>query len=467
MAQFQKGKSGNPAGRPPKKQGDNVRTDGVVNLLTGLGSRHDPAAKTTYVRDRLLGENELNSLYMGNGLARRIVELLVDDAMRNWLCVETEDAGRISDYMEMLHLQKHMTDSFVWARLYGGSAIVRLLKDGGTLDQPLNERSIDSIMGYRVYDRFRVQPDVSSLVQDANSERYMLPEFYTVTPIGGTMYPVHHSRITIIDGDRLPDFERNSNLGWGGSVIQPIYSSLMSVGESFGYTRNIIKDFIQCVLAVKGLGEMYANGEEAKVIEYLKALDLSKSLINSMIIDADGGSFTKSASSVAGLAELLREFKSMLAAQSGYPETKLYGRSAAGMNATGEGDQRNYYDMVDGVRKATLSKPLEQIVREIFLAKDGPTRGVEPAEWSIKWNPMWQPTEKETAEVRKLVAETDVMYAGIGVLTPEEIAESRFGNGEYSMHTEIDDVERVPFNPADTEESEDRATPNQPMTDEQ
>ena len=38
------------------------------------------------------------------------------------------------------------------------------------------------------------------------------------------------------------------------------------------------------------------------------------------------------------------------------PVTKLFGRSPAGMNATGESDMNNYYDYIDGLRENQLGQ---------------------------------------------------------------------------------------------------------------
>ncbi|MFQ8761936.1 MAG: anti-CBASS protein Acb1 family protein [Intestinimonas sp.] len=51
-----------------------------------------------------------------------------------------------------------------------------------------------------------------------------------------------------------------------------------------------------------------------------------------------------------------------LSGASRIPVTKLFGRSPAGMNATGESDLRNYYDYVDTLREAKLRPILEKLL---------------------------------------------------------------------------------------------------------
>jgi hypothetical protein len=46
-------------------------------------------------------------------------------------------------------------------------------------------------------------------------------------------------------------------------------------------------------------------------------------------------------------------------------------------------------------------------------------------------------SELEQADLRVKMAQADVAYVGAGVLSPEEVADSRFGS-EFSLNTQID-----------------------------
>ena len=74
----------------------------------------------------------------------------------------------------------------------------------------------------------------------------------------------------------------------------------------------------------------------------------------------------------------------------------------------------------------------------MFLSKDGPTNGAEPDDWSLKFRPLYQLTEKEKAELRLTQSKTDLGYIDTGVVSEDEIAYSRFGGGEYSSETILD-----------------------------
>src|SRR4029077_19739346 len=104
------------------------------------------------------------------------------------------------------------------------------------------------------------------------------------------------------------------------------------------------------------------------------------------------------------------------------PVTLLYGRSPAGMNATGESDIRGWYDSVSDAQHDTLKPRLTRLITLLFLAKDGPTQGRVPDRWCLEFNPLWQPTDKELADTKKIKADTYVALGGAQIVTESEAA---------------------------------------------
>jgi phage-related protein (TIGR01555 family) len=104
-----------------------------------------------------------------------------------------------------------------------------------------------------------------------------------------------------------------------------------------------------------------------------------------------------------------------VAAAAEMPVTILFGRSPAGLNATGESDIRAWYDTVVDAQTDQLKPALERLLKLIFAAKDSPTSGAIPERWTIEFNPLWQPTEKEQAETLKLKADTHVALVTAGI----------------------------------------------------
>jgi hypothetical protein len=62
-----------------------------------------------------------------------------------------------------------------------------------------------------------------------------------------------------------------------------------------------------------------------------------------------------------------------------------------------------------------------------------------PESFSFEFNPLYQQSQKEIIETRKMQAEIDEIYMTRGVYSAFEVAESRFETGEYSFETSLQD----------------------------
>jgi phage-related protein (TIGR01555 family) len=77
------------------------------------------------------------------------------------------------------------------------------------------------------------------------------------------------------------------------------------------------------------------------------------------------------------------------------PVTKLFGRSPAGMNSTGESDMNNYYDYIDGLRETMFRPVLEKLLPIMAVS----CWGHVPDDLEIAFPPMRTPDANEIAEI--------------------------------------------------------------------
>jgi hypothetical protein len=212
------------------------------------------------------------------------------------------------------------------------------------------------------------------------------------------------------------------------------------VGAGYADSEIILDEFITSVLSIKGLVGMLASPEGGETVKKrLELLDLSRHLIHAMMVDADGETYEKVTSTITGLPEMLDRFAQSLAAVLGWPVTVLMGRSPGGLNATGESDIRNWYDMLAAEQEDRVTPLVRRLLQFLGLQKDGDAALKKFADAKIIWKPLWQMTEQETANLRKVVAETDASYVQNGILDADEVAQSRFGGDRWSAETTLDD----------------------------
>ena len=194
-------------------------------------------------------------------------------------------------------------------------------------------------------------------------------------------------------------------------------------------------DWAQGVLKLQGLQEALSANPDL-LLDRAADMAMSRSIARAIVI-GENEEFKREATSLAGVPEMLAQFWLRLAAASDMPLSLLVGQVKGGLGDAGSTDMRFFYDRV-AARQQKFKRKLRTLLRWLLLSKEGPTGGVEPERWTIKFAPLYQPTEKEIADTRKVVADTDAVYIQQGVVTPEEVAASRYGGSEWSMETTID-----------------------------
>jgi phage-related protein (TIGR01555 family) len=416
-----------------------------MNIIAGIASAKDKNRYTHSTMGIILSDDELESIYADDGLGSRIVKLLPDDMFREgWYYdfPDTEEhkvkeiADTYNDVMETVSAVSKIKEGFYWSRLYGGAVILIGALDGQPLDVPLKPKRIRSIEYLRVIDRSDIEFSKIRFQLDPEKPRYGMPEFYPisfVTPFGGTdIREVHHSRIIELQGSKVP-VGATCRLGqeqryWGLSVLQNVDEYLRIVGGSISSIGHLLYEFSVGKYKLADLDSILdlPDGEE-KIKKRMEVMDTTRSVFNSMFFAKDDD-FIRENVNFNGVPEVLYNIFMLVSACTGYPITRLFGVSPAGLNSTGEGDMRNYYDMVRSTQKSD-AEPI--VVRLVEIISEW--KGIE--EPYIKWHPLQQLTEKEQAEMEKLKAETESTkastyqaYINAGIMEPYEARFLEFGD---------------------------------------
>lgn len=399
-----------------------TRADSWINAMTGLGTMRDKVTHAQIVPGTKLTDGALETLFNEDDLARRVVDNLPRDATRRGfrLVFESKKDDKDADAAREMMLRCHdigllpkNREAWIWARLYGGGAIFVGADDGQEPDQPLNEQNIRTVRFLNVLRR--PQLTIRAWQEDVSAPDFGEPTLYEVTQVNrnGTMGTrtgvlVHASRLIVFPGALTAKTQGASVTGWDDSVLEAAHTALKQQATAWQSVVHLISDASQGVLKISNLVDLIAtNGKEA-LRARIEMMDLARSVCRSILVDADRESFERVATSFAGLPEMMDRLMMRVASAAEQPITKLYGRSPAGLNATGESDTRGWYDIVDDGQTDVLKPRLERQLRILMLAKDSPTGGVVPERWSIEFVPLWQPTDKERADTLKVKADTHV-----------------------------------------------------------
>lgn len=176
---------------------------------------------------------------------------------------------------------------------------------------------------------------------------------------------------------------------------------------------------------LEGLIDAIAEGKSSAIMTRMALTDSMRSSGRAVIVDADKEDFTRTPTPFSGIPDLIDRTNARLAAAAGMPVTVLFGVSPAGMNATGESDIRGWYDKVKNQQQHYLKPKLRRLVYLMMLSKEGPSKGVEPKVWDIRFPSLWQMSPTEKAKVMVDVSAADKNWVDAQIVTPEEAAMTR------------------------------------------
>ena len=85
-----------------------------------------------------------------------------------------------------------------------------------------------------------------------------------------------------------------------------------------------------------------------------------------------------------------------------------------GLNAVGDNEIRDYYDLLISMQNNSF-RPALRVIDELMLNEIG------APELDYQWRPLWSPSAKETAEINKLTCGFNCPAADIQMFTDEQI----------------------------------------------
>ena len=393
--------------------------DAFSNPLFRLGyGSQSPLEATEYPLTRMTGNYALlNSLYRDNWVVQNVVGLMVDDMLREWYTlkgdVTPEMQGALAKLEQETGLRDRMNAGLRWGRLYGGAAGLIMVKGQDDLEKPLDVDLVfpGAFEGLYVLDRWMGITTTNGLVMEAGEP---VPEFYSITDAQGhTAARVHHSRVIRFTGRELPEIERMAEMYWGESEVEALYKEVVAHDNVSANMAALTFQANINTMEVKGLEQLFSIGSsqaQRRFWQVMQAQSVLRSNFGTQLVE-EGTKLTNQQYTFTGLQDVYESMALNLCGASHYPMTKLFGRSPAGMNATGESDLKNYYDYVDSQREAKVRPVLQKLLPVLAMS----AWGFVPDDLDFTFPPLWTPTATETAEIalKKAQAIRDTFQAGL------------------------------------------------------
>jgi len=428
--------------------------DNWQNSVSGFGGNNDPMSLTSFQTPNsfFIDHVTLAYMYRTDWLTRRIVNILPNDATSKGIKFNTEDpniVGYINDSIDKFNIMETFNEALIDSRLFGGSIVIIGAIDGEDISQPLNENNIRDITHFTKLDRHQVH------IVGTNSNPLELnfgqPELYSLQPITGhsgfaaflkqltklfeNNKIIHASRVIKFDGPYTPDLIKVHNGGWNDSLIININAMLKRYGSSIQSISAILQDFVLKILKTKGLADKICNEDAKTAIEGRLALFAkSMSSIGIALVDMEDEDFEKKQSPVSGLSNLHDKIIEDVCGAAETPRSRLFSQQMGKMAGATE-ETRRYFDTATAFQNKHLSDPMARTLTLLLLNKNSVTRGKIPKDWTYSFNSLWEPDEKTKEETKRITAESDKIYIENSVVSPEEVAKSRFPKSGYSNET--------------------------------
>lgn len=344
----------------------------------------NPAAKTGWGEENLINATEypltrltqdwqlLTSLYRGSWIIQRVCNVIPEDAMADLFIeapgISTEQLHRLEEEIRSTHLRESILEGLRWGRLYGGAAaIIMISGQEEDLSMPLDINNImpGSFRGLYIVDRWSgIYPSIQ-LVENERDPDFGLPEYYEVRDEngGGTVH-VHHSRVLRFTGIKMPYWEQAAEQYWGASVIEAMYDELIKRDNVAHNIAALTFKANLTVLQVENLDQMFATSStthQRRMYSMLSAINTMENSLGIRLVNK-GDDIQQLQYSFSGLPEVMDSAMMDMAGATSIPVTRLFGRSPAGMNSTGESDEKMYRQTLEQERAVHITPVLERLI---------------------------------------------------------------------------------------------------------
>ena len=405
------------------------------NYAASIGINNSLAQYSHHILNRLSYQECAN--LATDSMISKAIDVITREIFKSggkWISAHL-DIDNFEMVLNSLDFYNKITLAVQRALEYGG-AFIYINTDDTNLSLPLyiNEKtaSTNKITGLTVIEPWQAAPvQVNSF--NPLKANYMEPDLWWVL---GASTTVHKTRLIPIVFYSVPD------------LIKPLYNYL-GLPLSF-YMKNYVSnaDTVRQSISdlvlrfrtkiIKTTAQKIADPQTQARVKYMNAT--SNNLATLLL--AKDEEWIETVTSLSGMDNLLSQmYELMTASTRGIPVTKLLGLSPRGFNATGEYDENNFYDVIDGYAKSVVIPVMEKVAEYILCFKAGILD--EP---KYEFNPRKQIRPKEQAEINNLKADYISKLIMSGIITGKDAIRAISEDNFKFDWIDIEDY-KVPENP--------------------
>lgn len=422
------------------------------NSLTGLGTSSDRMTWHVPGGIQCLPDEILAQLYYQDPIAKKIVAKVVDKAFSKGFTITYSGPSEksrdlipeITKRSDELELESKAVQAARWGRLYGGGGLFAVTDDGDPED-PFDLSRVREIRSLSVVDKRDLS--VFEWYNDPLDENFGKHRYYNLS-----LYDASVSSITKLHASRVFRFRgtvtatRDSRMyfdSWDASVLQAVWEVLRAFNSDRQSISLMLSDSSVSVIKLKDMWQTAVSNSRGAIDEMIGFLQQKLSVGKILPLDKEDD-FIRVERSFASIPQLLAEEQAIVSAAADMPITELFGASASGLSATGEGDRKSWHSQVESQRSQIFEPPIVQAVQVIAKSIGAP----DPENFGIQWAELEELSAKEKSDLEKQQTETDVKRVNDLGFPRDSLMIQRYG-GEYNPNPpvltqeDIDDIHGV------------------------
>jgi phage-related protein (TIGR01555 family) len=386
-------------------------------------------------------------LYETSWEARKIVRIIPEDALRKEWVVEGIDqdmARKIKARLDQLQFMQTLKRSLILERLLGGC--LTFLGIESTEDN--TEKAYHPKEGSRL--AFCNAIPISRVSRlswntDPLDENYMRPQLFMVNG-----QEVHVSRCLVWDGEPLYDpydfaltnFRANIS-GFGPSKLAPIWDDIVKAVGTRQAAYQMIQTNNAILMMINDLQDLGGTAPGKKHLEKLKEVANSLSVYRAALIDGDKVDVKQHSASFGSVPELIITFIQILSAASDIPATRFLGQAPGGLNASGESDLENYYNVIDAFQRQRIEPQLRRMYDIIGFNLFKDQWKSERDKLEFVFPPLWNASELEEADKHTKQIDNAMKLFDAGMMSEAKVIEEMNAKKVFSVELDETDISIV------------------------
>jgi uncharacterized protein len=403
---------------------------------------------------------------------RMFAQTYATQLTREWIVLNSTDTAGDSTKQKITELTQDMTElglKQIIAQMaehdsyYGRAQILHTI-EGQDLEKPLimSNRTIkkeEFKEGTSIKKYYRVSaveamwttPSAYNAIDPGAKDFYRPNEWFMLGQ------RVHATRLQTVITRPVADMLKPA-YNFGGMSMSQLAEPYV---DNWLRTRQSVSDLIYkfSLVALKTKMENILQGDDESgtgwqgVEDRIELFNLNRSNFGTFLLDFTTEDLVMLNVPLSGLDALQAQAQEQMCSVSKTPSVVLLGVAPTGFGNVAEGEMRVYYDWIAALQESYWRAPIETVLQILQLIRYGE---IDP-DIVVSFQPLYQMTPKELAEIRNNEAQQDAAYLDRMVITPMETREKLARNPE-SGYQGID-VTDAPPEDNDPEELEEGDVP--------